>query len=66
MLFGKKKEVVDEAKSMIELYKMGFLDGYKVKKNLRSKKSFMILNEYYKKAFMKRFGNDITKQLKEK
>ena len=66
MLFGKKKRVVDEGKALIEMYKAGFLDGYKIKKNLRSKKSFVILNKFYKKAFNKRFGKQITKKLLKK
>jgi len=65
MLFAKKK-VVDEAKAFIELYKAGFLDGYKVKKKLRSKTDFKILNNYYKKAFEKRFSKAITKEMKKK
>ena len=66
MLFGKKKEVIDERKALIEMYKAGFLDGYKIKKNLRSKKSFEILNEFYKKAFIARFSKKITKELEKK
>lgn len=66
MLLSKKKEVVDNAEALIEMYKAGFLDGYRIKKNLRSKKSFEVLNDFYKKAFDKRFGAKITKELKKK
>ena len=66
MLFGKKKEIINESKALIEMYKAGFLDGYKIKKNMRSNEAFKVLNEFYKKAFDKRFGKKISKELKEK
>ena len=66
MLFGNKKQAVDDSNALVEMYKAGFLDGYKIKKNIRSNEAFKILNEFYKKAFMKRFGNKISKMLKEK
>ena len=66
MLSIKKKKVVDEGAALIEMYKAGFLDGYKIKKNIRSKKAFEILNTFYKKAFEKRFGKAINKEMKRK
>ncbi len=67
MLLGnKKREVLDSANALVEMYKAGFLDGYKVGKKVRSKKDFGILNKFYEKAFTKRFMNRITKELKKK
>lgn len=60
----KKSEIIDNANALIEMYKAGFLDGYKILKKLRTKKEFKILNTYYKKAFMKRFEKKINKELK--
>lgn len=64
MRFGKKKQAVDSANALIEMYKSGFLDGYTPKP--RSKKDFEILNKKYKKAFIKRFESKIDKELKKK
>jgi len=64
MLLGKKKADVDSANALIEMYKAGFLDGYKIGKKVRSKKDFEILNELYRKAFIKRFEKKINKVLK--
>ena len=58
------KDAVESANAFIEMYKAGFLDGYKVKRKVRSKKDFEILNEFYRKAFMKRFEKKINKELK--
>lgn len=67
MLSGKKnKEAIESANAFIEMYKAGFLDGYKIGKKVRSKKDFEILNRFYKKAFFKRFEKKITKELKKK
>jgi len=66
MLLDNKKKVLDEGKAFIELYKAGFLDGYKIKRKLRSKKDYEILNKHYFKAFDKRFGKEITKEMKKK
>ena len=51
----KNKTVLDEKAALIEMYKAGFLDGYKVNAKARSKKDFELLNKFYKKAFTKRF-----------
>jgi len=64
MLLGKKKEAVDSANALIEIYKAGFLDGYKIKGKVRSKKDFEVLNKFYRKAFIKRFEKKINKILK--
>ena len=64
MPLDNEKEIIDNASALIEMYKAGFLDGYKVKKKLRSKVDFKILNEFYKKAFVKRFEKKINKELK--
>jgi len=64
MLLGKKKEVLDNANALIEMYKAGFLDGYKIKGKVRSKKDFEILNKFYAKAFIKRFEKKVKKELK--
>jgi len=47
------------------MYKAGFLDGYKVNKKGKSKAYFEILNEFYKKAFFKRFMKKLDKRTKE-
>lgn len=66
MLLSKmsKKDVIDERKSLIEMYKAGFLDGYKIKNNLKNKDDWNLLNKFYKLAFVKRFGKKINKILK--
>jgi len=61
-----KKEIIDERKALIEMYKAGFLDGYKVKNKLRKKEDWLLLNKFYKLAFVKRFGKKINKVLKKK
>ena len=60
----KEQEVLDTREALLEMYKAGFLDGYKVKNKARSKKDFIILNRFYKKAFVKRFEKQINKELK--
>lgn len=64
MLLGKKKEVIDSANALVEMYKAGFLDGYKIGKKVRSKKDYEILNKFYGKAFIKRFQAKVNKVLK--
>jgi len=60
-----KKEIIDTREALIEMYKAGFLDGYKHKKKLRSPADYLLLNKFYKKAFMKRFEKVINKVIKE-
>lgn len=57
---------VDEGAALIEMYKAGFLDGYKLKTKVRSKKDYLILNKAYKFAFAKRFEKKINKILDKK
>lgn len=64
MLLGKKKEAIDSANALIEMYKAGFMDGYKPRP--RTKKDFVTLNKFYKKAFIKRFEMKLNKELKKK
>jgi hypothetical protein len=59
-----KAAVLDDGNALIEMYKAGFLDGYKVKKQVRSNKDYNILNGFYKKAFIKRFEKKINKEMK--
>jgi hypothetical protein len=48
------------------MYKAGFLDGYKVHGKARSKKDFIEINKFYKKAFTKRFMKRIKKEVEKK
>lgn len=59
-----KEEVIETREALLEMYKAGFLDGYKIKNKARSKKDFIVLNKFYKKAFMSRFEKKINKALK--
>ena len=59
-----KQEVLDTREALLEMYKAGFLDGYKVNGKAKSKKDFILLNELYRKAFLKRFEKQINKELK--
>jgi len=59
-----KEAVLQESKALVEMYKAGFLDGYKKFNKLKKKEDWITLNKFYKLAFDKRFGKKITKQLK--
>ena len=61
-----KKDVIDQGAALIEMYKAGFLDGYKKHNPLKNKEDWKTLNKFYKLAFDKRFGKKITKELKKK
>jgi len=61
-----KKQVIDEGQALMEMYKAGFLDAYKLKHKLKKKEDWIMLNKFYKLAFNKRFGRKITKLLKKK
>ncbi len=61
-----KQQILDEREALIEMYKAGFLDGYKVHNKLKTKEEWETLNKFYKLAFVKRFGKKITKILKKK
>lgn len=58
------KEVLESGEALIEMYKAGFLDGYRKFNKLKTKEDWKMLNKFYKLAFMKRFGKQITKALK--
>lgn len=59
-----KQQVLDERAALLEMYKAGFLDAYKLKNRLRTNKDYEGMNTLYKLAFYKRFGKRITKELK--
>lgn len=61
-----KEEVIEMREALIEMYKAGFLDGYKTWKNLKTNDDWKTLNKFYKICFNKRFGKKITKALKKK
>jgi len=63
---SKKEVVVDEKAALLEMYKAGFLDGYKIKTKLKKKADWILLNKSYKLAFVKRFEKKINKILKKK
>ena len=63
---AKKSEVIEERVALLEMYKAGFHDGYKIKNKLRKKEDWALLNKLYKLAFYKRFGKKINKVLKKK
>ena len=60
----KKQEAINESSALVEMYKAGFLDAYKIKNKLKKKEDWNLLNKFYKLAFDKRFGKQITKILK--
>jgi len=62
----KKQEVIDEGAALIEMYKAGFLDGFRIKNKLKKKEDWNLMNKFYKLAFFKRFGKKINKVLKKK
>lgn len=62
----KKEEVIEMREALIEMYKAGFLDGYKKGFVVKSDDDWKVLNKNYKLAFNKRFGKKITKALKKK
>lgn len=59
-----KKKVLDERSALIEMYKAGFLDGYRKHNKLKTRDDWKILNKFYKLAFVKRFEKKINKALK--
>lgn len=59
-----KKEVIQEGEALLEMYKAGFLDGYKLDNKLKKKDDWALLNKLYKLAFAKRFSKKIDKALK--
>lgn len=61
-----KQEVLQERAALLEMYKAGFLDGYRVKNRTKTAADYLLLNAAYRKAFMQRFEKKITKALKKK
>ena len=62
----KKQEVIDEGAALIEMYKAGFLDGFRIKNKLKKKEDWNLMNKFYKLAFFKRFEKKLNKVLKKK
>ena len=64
----KKQEeaILQEQLALMEMYKAGFLDGYRVHNKLKKKADWDLLNKFYKLAFVKRFEKKINKVLKKK
>lgn len=60
----KKKEVINERSALIEMYKAGFLDAYKIHNKLKKKEEWNLMNKFYKLSFLKRFEKKINKVLK--
>lgn len=60
-----KQEVLDDRAALIEMYKAGYLDGYKNFNKMRTEDDWKTINKFYKLDFNKRFGKKITKALKE-
>ena len=61
-----KDKVLQESLALMEMYKAGFLDGYRKCHRVKTKAQWADMNKDYQKAFIKRFGKKITKQLKKK
>lgn len=61
-----KEDILQEREALIEMYKAGFLDGYRKHNKVKTKEDWLILNKFYKLAFVKRFGKKINKALKKK
>ena len=62
----KKEEVLEEREALIEMYKAGFLDGYKIHNKLKKKEDWTLMNKFYKLAFLKRFETKLNKVIKKK
>jgi len=60
------KEILDERAALIEMYKAGFLDAYKIHNKLKKDEDWKTMNKFYKLAFVKRFEEKINKALKKK
>jgi hypothetical protein len=63
-MIDEKKEVIQEREALIEMYKAGFLDAYKLFHKLKNKKDWLELNKFYKDAFCNRFEKAVKKILK--
>lgn len=60
-----KQEALDMRAALIEMYKAGFLDAYKIHHKLKNKKDWSELNNFYKEAFCDRFEKKVKKILKQ-
>jgi len=61
-----KKRVHQDREALVEMYKAGFLDGYRTWKEPKTDDDWKLLNKFYKLDFAKRFAKRITKVLKKK
>lgn len=59
-----KQEAIDERAALVEMYKAGFLDAYRLSHKLNNKKDWIELNKSYKECFCDRFEKKIKKVLK--
>jgi len=59
-----KHKLLSERIALLEMYKAGFLDGFKIHNKLKKKEDWDMMNKFYKLAFMKRFEKKINKILK--
>lgn len=57
---GEGEQAVDDREALIEMYKAGFLDAYKLKNKLKTDQHWKDMNKLYKLAFMKRFEQRVT------
>lgn len=61
-----KEKAIEDRDALLEMYKAGFLDGYKRLKRLRSKKEWDTMNKHYLQSFKKRFDKSIKLAFKKK
>lgn len=57
---------IEDRGALLEMYKAGFLDAYKIHNRVKKKEEWTLLNKFYKLAFVKRFERKINKILKKK
>ncbi|MEK7661930.1 MAG: hypothetical protein AAB355_00290 [Patescibacteria group bacterium] len=60
------ENVLDERAALVEMFKAGFLDGYKIGKKVKTDEDWKIMNEFYKKSFFRRFEKSVQKAFKDK
>lgn len=61
---NEKDEVIQERLALIEMYKAGFLDAYRLHHKMNNKKEWLEMNNLYKDAFCKRFEKKVKKIFK--
>lgn len=62
-----EESLVDMRESLVEMYKAGFLDAWKINIkgfDINNQKQVDNMNKFYLDCFMKRFETKITKELK--